>query len=162
VALCAGGAGNPAASLRRISRSDIAMATLLSFIGTWNVAEWKPNDKNFKFLLDNRKLTIVGDQKLKLTWADGRSRRHEIHFDSDNESEGQISSGPVEIEGFTCIVALTVPSSEVLNDRLKGAITAAVPHARRLGDGPVGTFIAEASGGNEGLDAPRLEESITV
>lgn len=136
------------------------MTTLKSFLGDWRVNNWQPKEITFKYLLDNCDLAIVGDQKLTLTWMDGKSQQHEIHFDLQNDSN-QITSGEVNIEGYMCVVTLTTLPPDPRNGiQLEGGIT--VHDDDRPGDGPVGTFTAEAGSGSEDLDAPRLAERLAV
>jgi hypothetical protein len=129
------------------------------------VKEWKANDDwnnpEYSYLFPSEcVLKIDGAPETKthtLTWTDGHGHPHAFPFGPGGQQADQLTSQPTDLENFSCIAILIARP-----DKKLGCQICKASKPGKLGEGPVGTFSAEADDRKEDLDASPLEESIAV
>jgi hypothetical protein len=133
------------------------------FVGTWRITSVGPGFQSF----------VIGSP-LSIEIADAASTK--CNFSYAGTQEWRITEIPLVGDALEQDpIDVWSPQDELLyprhvklslleNGHLEGHVSPKSHPAHRLlyGDGPVGTFIAEAGSGEKAVDAPRLEESIAV
>jgi hypothetical protein len=123
------------------------MITESQFAGPWEVLLWCPADPRFRSLFpDGSELSVTAEGAFfTLAWRDPNDPANQLRSISGLTAEGLVPTAQearlgvvTEIDKYPCTVTLAIRTGRPLV--LKGTVAL----ADGFGDGPAGTFIAEA------------------
>ncbi len=123
------------------------MITESQFVGPWEIREWSPVDQRFRGLFPvGSKLSVTAKGAFfTLTWRDPNDPANRSRAISGLTAEGLVPKAHeaqlgvvTELDKYPCTVTLAIQKDRPTV--LKGTIAL----ADGFGDGPAGTFVAEA------------------